>query len=62
MDCGLEKLESALGKIQEVEELLHDNAHQAIMHRYLSFVKSELRRQITLETTEGLAVLKETLQ
>ena len=62
MDQGVENLQSALGKIQEVEELLFNNPHQAIMHRYLSFVKSELRRQIAIETTEELAVLKETLQ
>jgi hypothetical protein len=62
MDQQLRSLESALGKVQEVEELLHDNAHQAMMHRHLSHVKHELRRQITILTTEELDVLKETIQ
>lgn len=62
MDCGLKKLESALGKLQEVEELIKENVHQAVMHRHLSHVKHELRRQITILTTEELDVLKETIQ
>jgi hypothetical protein len=36
--------------------------HQAMMHRHLSHVKHELRRQITILTTEELDVLKETIQ
>ena len=62
MDCELENLQRAVGKIQEVEELVKENVHQAMMHRHLSHVKHELRRQIAIQTTEGLEVLKETLQ
>ena len=62
MDRELENLQRAVGKLQEVEELLHENVHQAVMHRYLSHVKHELRRQIAILTTEGLEVLQETLQ
>ena len=62
MDCRVENLQSALGKVQEVEELIYNNPHQAMMHRHLSHVKHELRRQITIETTEELGVLKETIQ
>ena len=62
MDCRIENLQSALGKIQEVEELIHDNQYQSMMHRHLSHVKHELRRQIALETTEDLGVLKDALQ
>ena len=62
MDCELENLQRAVGKIQEVEELVKENVHQAMMHRHLSHVKHELRRQIAIHTTEGLEVLQETLQ
>ena len=62
MDCELENLQSAVGKLQEVEELIKENVHQAVMHRHLSHVKHELRRQIAIQTTEGLEVLQETLQ
>jgi len=62
MDCELENLQSAVGKIQEVEELIKENVHQAVMHRHLSHVKHELRRQLAILTTEGLEVLQETLQ
>ena len=62
MDCELENLQSAVGKLQEVEELIKENVYQAMMHRHLSHVKHELRRQIAIHTTEGLEVLKETLQ
>ena len=62
MDCELENLQSAVGKLQEVEELIKENVHQAVMHRHLSHVKHELRRQIAIHTTEGLEVLQETLQ
>lgn len=62
MDCELENLQRAVGKIQEVEELVKENVHQAMMHRHLSHVKHELRRQIAIHTTEELGVLKETLQ
>ena len=62
MDCELENLQRAVGKIQEVEELIKENVHQAMMHRHLSHVKHELRRQIAIHTTEELDVLKETLQ
>ena len=62
MDCELENLQRAVGKIQEVEELVKENVHQAMMHRHLSHVKHELRRQITIHTTEELGVLKETIQ
>ena len=62
MDCELENLQRAVGKIQEVEELIKENVHQAMMHRHLSHVKHELRRQIAIHTTEELGVLKETLQ
>jgi hypothetical protein len=62
MDRELENLQRALGKVQEVEELVKENVHQAMMHRHLSHVKHELRRQIAILTTEGLEVLKETLQ
>ena len=62
MDCELENLQRAVGKIQEVEELIKENVHQAMMHRHLSHVKHELRRQIAIHTTEELGVLKETIQ
>ena len=62
MDCELENLQRAVGKIQEVEELVKENVHQAMMHRHLSHVKHELRRQIAIHTTEELGVLKETIQ
>jgi len=62
MDCELENLQRAVGKIQEVEELVKENVHQAMMHRHLSHVKHELRRQIAILTTEELDVLKETIQ
>lgn len=62
MDQQLSELERALGKIQEVEGLIKENVHQAMMHRHLSHVKHELRRQITILTTEELDVLKETIQ
>ena len=62
MDCELENLQRAVGKIQEVEELVKENVHQAMMHRHLSHVKHELRRQLAIQTTEGLEVLKETIQ
>lgn len=62
MDCELENLQRAVGKIQEVEELVKENVHQAMMHRHLSHVKHELRRQIAIHTTEELDVLKETIQ
>ena len=61
MDCELENLQRAVGKIQEVEELVKENVHQAMMHRHLSHVKHELRRQIAIHTTEELGVLKETI-
>ena len=62
MDCELENLQRAVGKVQEVEELIKENVHQAMMHRHLSHVKHELRRQIAIHTTEELGVLKETIQ
>ena len=62
MDCELENLQRAVGKIQEVEELVKENVHQAMMHRHMSHVKHELRRQIAIHTTEELDVLKETIQ
>ena len=62
MDRGIENLQSALGKVEEVEELIRENPYQSMMHRHLSHVKHELRRQIALETTEELGVLKNALQ
>ena len=62
MDCELENLQRAVGKIQEVEELVKENVHQAMMHRHLSHVKHELRRQLAIHTTEELSVLKGTIQ
>ena len=62
MDRELENLQRAVGKVQEVEELIKENVHQAMMHRHLSHVKHELRRQIAIHTTEELGVLKETIQ
>ena len=62
MDQQLSELERALGKLQEVEGLIKENVHKAMRHRHLSHVKLELRRQITILTTEELDVLKETIQ
>ena len=55
-------LEEALIKVEELEVLLVENPYQSMMHRYLTFVKNELRRQVALQTTEELAVLKDALQ
>ena len=62
MDQQLNDIERALERVEEVEELVKTNVHQAMMHRHLSHVKHELRRQLAIQTTEGLEVLKETLQ
>ena len=56
------ELQDALTKVEELEVLLVDNPYQSMMHRHLSHVKHELRRQIALQTTEELAVLKDALQ
>jgi len=55
-------LEEALTKVEELEVLLVENPYQSMMHRHLSHIKYELRRQIALQTTEELAVLKDALQ
>lgn len=58
----LTTLEEALTKVEELEVLLVDNPYQSMMHRHLSHVKHELRRQIALQTTKELGVLKDALQ
>jgi hypothetical protein len=58
----LTTLEEALVKVEELEVLLVENPYQSMMHRHLSHIKYELRRQIALQTTEELGVLKDALQ
>ena len=62
MDQQLSDIKRALERVEEVEELVKENVHQAMMHRHLSHVKHELRRQLAIHTTEELSVLKGTLQ
>ena len=62
MDQQLNDIERALERVEEVEELVKENVHQAMMHRHLSHVKHELRRQLAIHTTEELSVLKGTIQ
>ena len=56
------ELQEALTKVEELEVLLVDNPYQSMLHRHLSHIKYELRRQVALQTTEELAVLKNALQ
>ena len=62
MDQQLNDIERALERVEEVEELIKENVHQAMMHRHLRHVKHELRRQLAIHTTEELSVLKGTIQ
>ena len=62
MDQQLNDIERALERVEEVEVLIKENVHQAMMHRHLSHVKHELRRQLAIHTTEELSVLKGTIQ
>tara|TARA_R100000008_G_scaffold66913_1_gene43945 strand:+ start:12555 stop:12743 length:189 start_codon:yes stop_codon:yes gene_type:complete len=55
------RLRSALDRIIEVEELVFENRQQSMLHRHLSHIKTELRRQIRIESEEDLAPLLDAL-
>lgn len=55
------RLRSALDRIIEVEDLVFENRQQSMLHRHLSHIKTELRRQIRIESEEDLAPLLDAL-